>query len=373
MQFKLLHQDAFTQARWGRISTPHGIFDTPVFMPVGTQGTVKAISPEELREIGIRIILCNTYHLYLRPGYKVIQKLGGLHKFTNWDGVILTDSGGYQIFSISPLQKAKAEGIKFKSHIDGSEHFLTPMDVLKIQLSLGSDIAMVLDECTSYPIGYKEAKTSLEKTLRWAKMSKLAWLNEDKGERGLFGIVQGSTFKDLREKCVEELVKIGFDGYALGGLSVGEPTSLREEIIKHTGSLLPSHQPRYLMGIGTPEELLEDISLGMDMFDCALPTRIARNGTVFTRRGKKNLRNARYREDPNPLDLECDCYVCKNYSKGYIRHLIQAREILGMRFTTYHNLYFLNRLMEEARKAIKEDRFDKFKKDFIQEYLEEED
>jgi len=368
LEFKLFHQDAFSQARWGQISTPHGTFETPVFMPVGTQGAVKAVSPEELKEMQIRVILCNTYHLYLRPGYEVIQKLGGLHKFIHWDGVILTDSGGYQIFSISPLQKAAGRGIKFKSHLDGSEHFLTPGDVLKIQLALGSDILMVLDECTSYPISYQQANISLKKTLRWAKIAKLAWLNEDKQERGLFGIIQGSTFKDLREKCIEELTKIGFDGYALGGLSVGEPISLRKEIIKYTASLLPSDQPRYLMGIGTPEEILEDISLGIDMFDCALPTRIARNGTIFTGQGKKNLRNAKYREDPNPLDLECDCYTCKNYSRSYIRHLLQAREILGMRLTTYHNLYFLNQLMNQAIKAIKKDRFERFKKEFIQKY-----
>jgi queuine tRNA-ribosyltransferase len=337
-------------------------------MPVGTQGTVKALSPEELKEIGIKVILCNTYHLYLRPNCKVIQKLGGLHKFIHWDGVILTDSGGYQIFSISSLQKAAAEGIKFKSHLDGSEHFLTPVDVLKIQLELGSDILMVLDECTSYPISYQQANISLEKTLRWAKMAKLAWLSEDKQGKGLFGIIQGSTFKDLRRKCIEGLTKIGFDGYGIGGLSVGEPISLRKEIINYTASLLPSDQPRYLMGIGTPEELLEDISLGIDMFDCALPTRIARNGTIFTTRGRKTLRNAQYKEDSNPLDLECDCYACKNYSRAYIKHLLQAREILGMRLTTYHNLYFLNQLMEKARKAIKEDRFEKFKKDFIQKY-----
>ncbi|MEA1963947.1 MAG: tRNA guanosine(34) transglycosylase Tgt [Candidatus Aerophobetes bacterium] len=365
MQFTLIHQDTSTKARLGKISTSHNTFQTPVFIPVGTQGSVKAISSEELEEIGIKVILSNAYHLYLRPGHQTIQKLGGLHRFINWRGSILTDSGGYQVFSISALQKVSVEGVRFRSHIDGSEHFLTPEDVLEVQLVLGADIIMVLDECTPYPVSYRQAKGSLERTLQWAKRTKSVWSEK---EKGLFGIVQGSTFKDLRKRGAEELVEMGFDGYALGGLSVGESLSSREEIIEWTNTYLPSSQPRYLMGVGTPPELLESISLGIDMFDCALPTHIARNGTVFTREGKINLRNIEYKEDPFPLDLKCKCYACRNYSRGYIRHLLWAGEILGMRLSTYHNLYFLNQLMEKAREAIKENRFKDFKRKFIEKY-----
>lgn len=367
MQFTLLHKDNSTSARWGKISTAHGIFHTPTFMPVGTQAAIKAISPEDLRQIGIGIILCNAYHLYLRPGHRTIAKLGGLHSFMNWQGAIITDSGGYQIFSISSLQKSSEEGVKFKSHIDGSEHFLTPEDVLGIQFALGADLMMVLDECTSYPITHSQAEKSLAITLSWARRTKQALANyENSG--GLFGIVQGSTFKDLRKKCAEELVEVGFAGYALGGLSVGEPLSLRKELIEFTTGCLPSGKPRYLMGIGTPEELLDSVSLGIDMFDCTLPTRIARNGGIFTRRGQISLRNAGYKEDSNPLDVECDCYTCKNYSRAYLRHLIWAREILGMRLTSYHNVYFLAHLMEEAGEAIRRDRFREFKNEFLEVY-----
>jgi len=336
-------------------------------MPVGTQGTVKAISPEELKEIGIEIILCNTYHLYLRPGYQIVKKVGGLHSFMNWQGAIITDSGGYQIFSISSLQKANEKGIKFKSHIDGSEHFLTPEDVLKIQLAMGVDLMMVLDECTSYPVTHSQAEKSLMITLNWARRTKLA-LPDNENNRGLFAIVQGSTFKDLRKRCAEELVGLDFDGYALGGLSVGEPFSLRKELVEFTTDYLPFSKPRYLMGIGTPEELLDGISLGIDMFDCALPTRIARNGAVFTRKGQISIRNAKYKEDPGPLDPECDCYTCRNYSRAYLRHLVWAREILGIRLTSYHNLYFLTRLMKEAGEAIRKDRFAEFKNEFLRVY-----
>jgi len=368
MKFELMHQDAFSAARWGKIFTPHSTIDTPVFMPVGTQGTVKAISPDELKEMEVQVILCNIYHLYLRPGPQIIKKLGGLHRFINWKGGILTDSGGYQIFSISALQEAKEDGVRFKSHLDGSEHFLSPEDVLRIQLDLGSDIMMVLDECTCYPITHREAQTSLNKTLSWARRTKLAWLDVSHQQSGLFGIVQGSTFKDLRKRCAEELIDLGFDGYALGGLSVGEPYSMRREIIEYTDSLLPPDKPRYLMGVGTPKEILEGISLGIDMFDCALPTRIARNGTVFTMKGRKVLKNAEYKDDPGPLDPECDCYTCRNYSRAYLRHLLWAREILGMRLTTYHNLSFLTRLMKRARRAIKKDSFEKFKGEFLSRY-----
>jgi len=338
-------------------------------MPVGTQGTVKAVSPEDLKEIGIRVILCNAYHLYLRPGCQVIEKIGGLHSFMNWQGVIITDSGGYQIFSISSLHKSTEEGVKFKSHIDGSEHFLTPEDVFKIQLALGADLMMVLDECTPYPITHWQAEKSLAITLGWARRTKRA-LHNSKNNRGLFGIVQGSAFKDLRKRCAEELVELDFDGYALGGLSVGEPYLLRKELIEFTVDCLPSSKPRYLMGVGTPEEILESISLGIDMFDCALPTRIARNGGIFTKKGQISLRNAEYKEDLGPLDSECDCHTCRNYSRAYLRHLLWAREILGMQLASYHNLYFLAHLMKKAGEEIRRDRFAEFKKGFLEKYQE---
>ena len=366
MRFQLIHQDDLTKARKGKILTPHGSVLTPVFMPVGTQATVKSLSSEELKEIGAQIILCNTYHLYLRPGYKVIKKVGGLHKFMNWEKSILTDSGGYQLFSISSLQKAREEGVSFRSHIDGSLHFLTPEQVVEIQLILGSDIVMVLDQCTGYPITYEKAKVALDRTINWAERSKKYW--GEKREEGLFGIVQGSIFPDLRKRSAEELAEMDFDGYALGGLSVGEPYSLRREILNCADEYLPSDKPRYLMGVGTPEEILDCIYLGIDMFDCALPTRIARNGTVFTSQGKITLRNATYKEDPNPIDSECQCYTCKNYSRAYLRHLLLAKEILGARLTTYHNLYFLARLVDKAREAIAEDKFKYFKKNFIQKF-----
>ncbi len=361
MRFTLTHLDASSKARCGTIYTEYGNIDTPVFMPVGTQGTVKAMSPEELQEIGIEIILCNTYHLYLRPGWKVIRQMGGLHRFIHWGKPILTDSGGYQIFSISSLQRTNKEGVSFKSHIDGSTHFLTPEEVIDIQIALGSDIMMVLDECSPYPISLRQAKEALDKTLEWARRSRIYY----RGNKGLFGIVQGSTFKELRKEGTEELVKLDFDGYALGGLSVGEPHSLRYEIISYTTQFLPKEKPRYLMGIGTPWEILEGIEEGIDMFDCAMPTRIARTGTVFTWEGKLNIRNAKHKEDELPIDPQCDCYTCRNYTRAYIRHLIQAREILGMRLTTYHNLYFLASLIKKARKAIKRNQFKSFKRNVM--------
>lgn len=367
MQFTLLHKDVSTSARWGKIATAHNTFNTPAFMPVGTQGAIKGISPEDLREMGIGVILCNAYHLYLRPGYRTIAKLGGLHSFMNWQGAIITDSGGYQIFSISSLQKSSEEGVRFKSHIDGSEHFLTPEDVLEIQFALGADLMMVLDECTSYPITHSQTEKSLTITLNWARRTKQARVNYENGS-GLFGIVQGSTFEDLRKRCAEELVELDFDGYALGGLGVGEPPSLRKELIEFTTDYLPSDKPRYLMGIGTPGELLDSVSLGIDIFDCALPTRIARNGGIFTRKGRISLRNAEHKEDSSPLDVECDCYTCRNYSRAYLRHLLWAREILGMRLTSYHNVYFLTHLMKEAGEAIKRDRFREFKDEFLEMY-----
>jgi len=326
-------------------------------MPVGTQGTVKAMSPEELREIGIKIILCNTYHLYLRPGWEVIKKLGGLHRFINWQYPILTDSGGYQIFSISSLQKTLEEGVMFRSHIDGTSHFLTPEKIIDIQLALDSDIMMVLDECCPYPVSYTSAKEALNKTINWAKRSRAYY----RGEKAVFGILQGGTFKELRKIAAEELIELDFDGYAIGGLSVGEPYDLRFEIISFTNQFLPRQKPRYLMGVGTPREILDGIEEGIDMFDCAMPTRIARTGTVFTWNGRVNIRNARYKDDESPLDPLCSCYTCRNYTRAYIRHLIWAREILGMRLTTYHNLYFLADLTQKARQAIERNEFKSFK------------
>ena len=357
MEFRLLHEDSSTKARTGMIFTPRGSFNTPVFMPVGTQGTVKAMSPEELREIGIKIILCNTYHLYLRPGWEVIKKLGGLHRFINWQYPILTDSGGYQIFSISSLQKTLEEGVMFRSHIDGTSHFLTPEKIIDIQLALDSDIMMVLDECCPYPVSYTSAKEALSKTINWAKRSRAYY----RGEKAVFGILQGGTFKELRKIAAEELIELDFDGYAIGGLSVGEPYDLRFEIISFTNQFLPRQKPRYLMGVGTPREILDGIEEGIDMFDCAMPTRIARTGTVFTWNGRVNIRNARYKDDESPLDPLCSCYTCRNYTRAYIRHLIWAREILGMRLTTYHNLYFLADLTQKARQAIERNEFKSFK------------
>lgn len=367
MQFTLLDEDVSTSARRGKISTAHGTFDTPSFMPVGTQGVVKGISPEDMTEMGVGVVLCNAYHLYLRPGCQTIARLGGLHSFMNWGGAIITDSGGYQIFSISSLQKSSKEGVRFRSHIDGSEHFLTPEDVLGIQFALGADLMMVLDECTSYPITHSQAEKSLATTLNWARRTRRALLNY-KNSSGLFGIVQGSTFEDLRKRCAGELIELDFDGYALGGLGVGEPLSLRKELIEFTAGYLPSDKPRYLMGIGTPGELLDSVSMGIDMFDCALPTRIARNGGIFTRKGQISLRNAKYKEDSKPLDVQCACYACRNYSRAYLRHLLWAREILGMRLTSYHNLYFLACLMKEAGEAIRKDRFREFRDEFLEIY-----
>jgi len=367
MQFALTHQNG--RARAGVIESSRGTSETPVFMPVATQGTVKALSSEELRELGAKIILSNTYHLYLRPGLEVLRKTGGLHRFMSWDQILLTDSGGYQIFSISNLQRCESEGVRFRSHIDGSSHFLTPEDVLRIQQDLGTDLRMVLDECTPYPVSYDRAEKASERTLHWARKSKAYLLRCESSHAGVMAIVQGSTFPDLRERVARELIDMDFDGYALGGLSVGEPKEIMWQVISLTSEILPQKKPRYLMGVGTPEELLEGISLGIDMFDSALPTRIARNGTIFTSRGKLNLRNAQFKQDLGPLDPECCCRVCQEHSRAYVRHLIIAREILGMRLTSYHNLYFIVHLMDRARDAIKAGKFTAFHRDFMKKHL----
>jgi queuine tRNA-ribosyltransferase len=337
-------------------------------MPVGTQATVKTLTPEELKELGAEIILSNTYHLYLRPGADLIAEAGGLHNFMHWDRPILTDSGGFQIFSLGSLRRLTDEGVVFRSHLDGSEHYFTPEKAVRVQELLGSDIAMVLDECIAYPASYDDAVRAVERTTRWAKMALAAHRRSD---QVLFGIVQGSTFPDLRLKSLHELVALDFPGYAIGGLSVGEPKEIMYEILDLVVPRLPEDKPRYLMGVGSPDCLWEGVERGVDMFDCVLPTRIARNGTVFTQEGKVVVRNAAYARDFGPLDPQCDCYVCRNYTRAYIRHLIKANEVLGIRLTTYHNLYFMMRLLERIRAAISQDRFAAAKEEFFAHYKDQ--
>ncbi|WP_067141203.1 tRNA guanosine(34) transglycosylase Tgt [Oceanivirga salmonicida] len=354
-------------ARTGLIKTPHGDIKTPVFMPVGTQATVKTMTPEELEEISSQIILGNTYHLHLRPSDELIYKLGGLHKFMNWNKPILTDSGGFQIFSLAQIRKIKEEGAYFSSHIDGSKRFISPEKSIEIQNNLGSDIMMVLDECPPGMSTREYLIPSINRTIRWAKRCIDANRNKDK--QGLFAIVQGGIYEDLREYCLEELLKFdeGFSGYAIGGLAVGEPTDEMYRILKHTAPKLPENKPRYLMGVGEPLDMLEAVEHGVDMMDCVHPSRIGRHGTVFTKYGRLVIKNAKYSEDTRPLDI-ADNYVCKNYTRAYIRHLFKANEILGQRLATYHNLWFLINLMNESRKAIEENRFKEFKEEFIKNY-----
>lgn len=366
IKFELLKESKDTKARLGKLHTPHGVIETPIFMPVGTRATVKAMTPEEVKNLGAQIILSNTYHLYLKPGHELVKEAGGLHKFMNWQGPILTDSGGFQVFSLGDLRKINEEGVEFRSHIDGSKHFLTPERSIEIQNALGSDIMMAFDECAPYPASYEYVKNSMERTTRWAKRCKD--YHKDWDRQGLFGIVQGGMFKDLRKMSAEALVEMDFPGYAIGGLSVGEPRDLMCDILDYTTPLLPKDKPRYLMGVGSPDYLFEAVIRGIDMADCVLPTRIARNGTVMTSRGKLVIRNAKYSRDFGPLDEECDCYACKNYSRAYIRHLFNVDEILGARLATIHNLNFLIRLMENIRTAIKEDRLLEYKAEFYEKY-----
>lgn len=366
VKYELIKTCKQTGARLGRLHTPHGVIETPIFMPVGTQATVKAMTPEELKEIGSQIILSNTYHLYLRPGHDLIERAGGLHKFMNWDKPILTDSGGFQVFSLGPLRKIKEEGVEFRSHLDGSKHFLLPEKATEIQNALGSDIIMAFDECAPYPADRQYVKNSLERTTRWLERCKAAHKYPEK--QALFGIVQGGMYKELREQSAREITAIDLPGYAIGGLSVGEPKDMMYEVLDYTVPLLPEDKPRYLMGVGSPDDLLEGVLRGIDMFDCVLPTRIARNGTAMTSQGKVVVRNASYAEDFTSLDPECDCYTCKNYTKAYLRHLIKCNEILGARLLTIHNLRFLLKMMENVREAIKEDRLLDYKKDFFEKY-----
>jgi len=356
------------KARAGYFETEHGIVETPVFMPVGTQGTVKAVNQKHLEEIKAQIVLSNTYHLYLRPGTKVLEKAGGLHKFMSWQKPILTDSGGFQVFSLSDLRKLKPDGVEFKSHLDGSSHFFSPEKVVGIQRSIGSDIMMVLDECTPYPCEYDYALNSAKLTSNWAEMSKEAF--EKSGplyghKQFMFGIIQGSIYKDLREFSAKDITNIDFDGYAIGGLAVGEPVDVMYDIVDFTTSLMPEDKPRYLMGVGRPENLLEAIERGVDMFDCVMPTRNGRNAYLFTSNGILSMRNAKYKDDFSTIDENCDCYTCKNFSKAYLRHLFIAKEILALELASIHNLNFYLSLIRTAREKIIEGSFSQWKKEIL--------
>jgi queuine tRNA-ribosyltransferase len=359
MRFNITGSDG--KARVGRIELERGNINTPAFMPVGTIGTVKAMSPDELKDIGAEIVLCNTYHLYLRPGHEIIASLGGIHTFMNWDMPVLTDSGGFQVYSLSALRKIDEEGVHFKSHLDGSIHFLGPREAMDIQTSLGADITMVLDDCTPYPSTYEYAMNSLHRSIQWAEQCKLL----QNGHQSLFGIVQGSLYKDLRQKSIDELVHIGFDGYAVGGLSVGEPKEDMHEMISFTAPRLPYEYPRYLMGIGDLHDVLVAVEEGFDMFDCVMPTRNARNGTLFTSNGKVSIKREEFKADKKPLDSQCDCYTCRNYSRGYLRHLFLSKEILSMRLNTLHNLYFYLKFFRNMRESISQGNFSEFKKKWI--------
>ncbi len=368
--FTLHHTDTNTQARTGLLTLPHGTVKTPVFMPVGTNGTVKALTKDDLNEIGFEIILSNTYHLYLRPGTEVIKTFGGLHDFMAWKGNILTDSGGFQVFSLAEMRKIIPEGVKFRSHIDGSYHVLSPEKVVEIQRILNSDIQMQLDVCTKWNIEKKEAAKAAEITDLWLGRALSSWKNAvSEGYKGnLFAIVQGNFFKDLREQSAESVIKADTPGIAVGGLSVGEPYEVFAEYLAHTASLLPKEKPRYVMGIGTPEYILDAIEQGIDMFDCVFPTRIGRNGHVFSRQGSFALKKAEHQFDHNPIDSECSCKVCREYSRSYLRHLFKTEEILCSMLASYHNLYFLHNLVKEARNAIEQDIFLDFKKSFLSKY-----
>ncbi len=380
--FVLSTTDRHSKARRGQLTTAHGVIDTPAFMPIGTQGTVKAVTPRELRELDAQIILGNTYHLFVRPGLDVIKHFGGLHNFMNWDGPILTDSGGYQIFSLAKLRKITDGGVEFQNHIDGARAFISPEIAMEIQAALGGDIAMALDECVPYPCEYDYAAQSAELTTRWAKRC-LEWKrrNGETAKRGLadspdrgfadsmlFGIVQGATFEDLRKQSAQAIVDLDFDGYAIGGVSVGEPEEEMMRAVESAEPFLPRDKPRYAMGLGTPPQLLEMIARGMDMFDCVLPTRLARNGTAFTTTGTLNLKNAQFALDKSPIEENCACDACREFSRGYIRHLIKAEEILGLRLITLHNLHSYLNLMKRARTEIESSTFDQFRKAFVAGY-----
>ena len=362
---EILHVDKNCGARYGILHTPHGDVEVPMFMPVGTLATVKTLSPEEVKSLGAGVILSNTYHLHLRPGEDIVAKAGGLHKFMNYDGPILTDSGGFQVFSLAENRKISEEGVVFKSHLNGDRMLFSPETVMDIEEKLGADIIMAFDECIPYPVDEKYVKNSVERTLRWAKRCKEAHKRED---QALFGIVQGGEYEEHRKHCAEELAKMDFPGYSIGGTSIGEPKDVFSKMVDYSVKYLPPEKPRYLMGVGSLDFIFEGIEKGVDMFDCVLPTRIARHGALMTSKGRVNIRDAKYKEDFTPLDDECDCYTCKNYTKAYLRHLYVADETFGKRLLSMHNIRFLIHMMEEARKAIKEDRFLEFKEEMLAKY-----
>jgi len=364
--YEHIHTCKQSGARLGRVHTPHGSFMTPQFMPVGTQATIKGMAPEEVEEMGARIILSNTYHLWMRPGNEIVKKAGGLHKFMNWKHSILTDSGGFQVFSLARPKDIKEEGVHFKSHIDGSAHLLTPELSMEIQNDLGSDIIMAFDECCPWPSEHKYAKQSLERTTRWLERCIKAHKNPE--SQALFGIIQGSCYADLRKQSAKEITSFDLPGYAIGGLSVGEPAELMYQMLEETVPLMPEDKPRYLMGVGTPDYLIEGAIRGIDMFDCVLPTRIGRNGTVLTKDGRLIIRDKKSAEDFRPIEEDCDCYACRNYSRAYIRHLLKAGEMFGLRLCSYHNIHFLLHLMEDVRKAIADDRLLDFRDEFFARY-----
>ncbi|MBE7065072.1 MAG: tRNA guanosine(34) transglycosylase Tgt [Ruminococcaceae bacterium] len=364
VRYELIKECKQSGARLGRLHTPHGIIETPCFMPVGTQASVKGISPDELHAMNAKIILSNTYHLYLRPGHELVREAGGLHGFMNWDKAILTDSGGFQVFSLAKLRKISEEGVAFRSHIDGSKHFLTPEYVMEIENALGADIIMAFDECAPYPASYDYTKKSMERTTRWAERCLEAHKNTEK--QALFGIVQGGMYEDLRKISAKDLVSLDFPGYAIGGLSVGEPAELMNKMLDETVPFLPSDKARYLMGVGSPDYLIEGVFRGIDMFDCVLPTRIGRNGTVMTPNGRLIVRDAKYAHDFSPMDPECDCPACKFHTRAYIRHLLKTGEMYGLRLATIHNLHYLLNLMNQIRDAIMNDSFLDFRREFYE-------
>ncbi len=365
---EIKHVDKNSKARYGILHTNHGDVEVPMFMPVGTLATVKTLSPEELKQCGAGVILANTYHLSLRPGEDIVNEAGGLHKFMNYPGPILTDSGGFQVFSLADNRQITEEGVTFKNHLNGAKLFISPERAIEIEEKLGADIAMSFDECCPYPVTHEYMKNSVDRTLRWAKRGKIAHTKED---QALFGIVQGGEFKDLREYCAKELVKMDFDGYSIGGTSIGEPKDVMYKMVGYAVSYLPEDKPRYLMGVGSVDEILDGIEKGVDMFDCVLPTRIARHGALMTSKGRVNIRDKKYERDFTPLDDECDCYCCKNYTKAYLRHLYKCDEIFGKRLLSIHNIRFLIHMMEEAREAIKEDSFVEFKRNFLNKFNDE--
>ncbi|ALC84868.1 queuine tRNA-ribosyltransferase [Bacillus sp. FJAT-22090] len=364
--YELIKKDKQTGARLGIVHTPHGSFETPTFMPVGTQATVKTMAPEDLKEMEAGIILSNTYHLWLRPGHDIIREAGGLHKFMNWDRAILTDSGGFQVFSLSDMRKIEEEGVHFRNHLNGDKLFLSPEKSMEIQNALGSDIMMAFDECPPYPATFEYMKASVERTSRWAERCLTEHTNTNK--QGLFGIIQGGEYEELRRQSAKDLVSLDFPGYAIGGLSVGEPKDVMNRVLDFTTPMMPENKPRYLMGVGSPDSLIDGSIRGVDMFDCVLPTRIARNGTFFTSKGRLVIKGAAFARDFGPIDEKCDCYTCQNYSRAYIRHLFKADETFGLRLASYHNLHFLMNLMKDVRQAIREDRLLDFKEEFFEEY-----